>query len=602
MRMSRWIVSLVILCSCARQAPPPGGPEDRTPPQIIKVTPEPNATRVPRTTHLEFIFSEKVEHASFEQSFFVSPALRVPPTESRKVGEQELHFRWHGRRVEVVFPDSLQPRRTYVVTVGTDVRDLRNNRLEQAYSLAFSTGDSVDTGEIHGRIFHDKPAGVLILAYLLETGFESPGRGGLRLQPNPARDFADYTTQVGMKGDFVLPYLSDGRYRLFALEDRNGDRLYNRGEEPIGVSTREVALTPSQRNIRDLNFRLAFEDTLQPRLTSVTAPDQIHLELRFDEKVAVKDSLWQRYLRIVSSTGDSLRILAAAPHPLDLQQIHVLTNPQQAATYKIFLEQMVDASGNPLDSLSRQIEFAGTTKPDTTRPRLVEIIPADSTRNVAVTATVEMIFSEMMANASILHGIQKQSESKSWPLAVQDSSGKSVSGKGIWLNPFQFRFQPDTLWQSRARYVVKIFADSTFDPSGNTLFDTTRQIIFWTLNADTLSALSGKITDAQPDATGTIYLTLRQPGAGMQFGATPQQSPRSAREYSVVLPAPGPYRFEYILPGLYQLSAFRDANQNGRYDFGSAFPFIPAERFVVWPDTMKVRSRWPNEGNDFVLP
>ncbi|MCG3118084.1 MAG: hypothetical protein ALAOOOJD_00218 [bacterium] len=186
---------------------------------------------------------------------------------------------------------------------------------------------------------------------------------------------------------------------------------------------------------------------------------------------------------------------------------------------------------------------------------------------------------------------------------MQDSARKPVAGKGEWLNPFQFRFQPDTLLKSRAPYFVKIVADSTFDPNGNALFDTLKQITFWTMNADTLTAISGTLVDTQPDATGTVHLTLKQVsmGAGAAFGAAPASS-RSAPEYALTLPAPGPYRFEHILPGLYQLSGFRDKNNNGRYDFGTAFPFIPAERFIVWPDTMKTRARWPNEGNDFLLP
>ncbi|MDZ7343940.1 MAG: hypothetical protein ONA90_05440, partial [candidate division KSB1 bacterium] len=68
------------------------------------------------------------------------------------------------------------------------------------------------------------------------------------------------------------------------------------------------------------------------------------------------------------------------------------------------------------------------------------------------------------------------------------------------------------------------------------------------------------------------------------------------------LPEPGPYRFEYVLPGVYQLRAFRDANRNGRFDFGAVLPFVSAERYFVWPDTIKVRSRWPNEGNDVIFP
>jgi len=607
MRFLCLFAALLILFACARQLPPPGGPEDRTPPKILSAAPEPNATRVSLSARPQFVFSEKLDHASFEQAFFVSPRPFLKYNEKESRGDKKTRFRWRGKQVEIVFPDSLHAQRTYVITIGTDVRDLRGNRLESAFTLAFSTGDSIDTGEIHGKIFHDKRAGVLIMAYVLSAGLA---------QPNPARDLADYLTQAGEKGDFSLSHLSDGRYRIFALEDRTGDRFYNHGEEPIGVPSRDVVLSPAHRVHRDLNLRLALADTIPPRLTSVSAADQTHLELNFDEEVAPADSLWRRHVRIVSAAGDSLKILAASSHPLGAKQVYAFTAPQEATSYDVFFDQIVDAAGNQLDSLSRRTQFSGSAKPDTIRPRIVKITPADSSRNVPVTSYLELIFSKMMANSpALINFSQKKITGQAWPLAMLDSTGKAVKGRGVWLNPFQFRFQPDSLLKSRAQYFAKILADSAFDPSGNALFDTAtfvdktinersgKQITFRTMNADTLTAISGKLTDAQPDATGTVHLVLKQVGAFTRSssGAPPPAS-RSGPEYSTTLAAPGLYRFDHILPGLYQLSAFRDANNNGRYDFGAAFPFVPAERFIVWPDTMKVRSRWPNEGNDFVLP
>lgn len=593
--------SFILLSACARQLPPPGGPEDRTPPKILSAAPEPNATRVSHSARPQFTFSEKIDHTSFEQAFFVSPRPSLKYYEKEGRGDQKTRFRWRGKQVEIVFPDSLHAQRTYVITIGTDVRDLRGNRLESAFTLAFSTGDSIDAGEIHGKIFHDKHAGVLIMAYLLPDGLA---------QPNPARDVADYLTQAGEKGDFSLSHLSDGRYRIFALEDRTGDRFYNHGEEPIGVPSRDVVLSPAHREEREVNLRLALADTIQPRLTSVSAADQTHLELNFDEEVAPADSLWRRHVRIVSAAGDSLKILAASAHPLGAKQVYAFTAPQGATTYDVFFDHIVDAAGNQLDSLSRRTQFSGSAKPDTIRPRIVKITPADSSRNVPVTSYLELIFSKMMANSpALINFSQKKIIGQVWPLAMLDSTGKAVKGRGIWLNPFQFRFQPDSLLKSRAQYFAKILADSAFDPSGNAVLldkasgERSGQITFWTMNADTLTAISGKLADAQPDATGTMHLVLKQVGAftSSPSGATPSAS-RSGPEYSTTLAAPGLYRFDHILPGLYQLNAFRDANNNGRYDFGSAFPFVPAERFIVWPDTMKVRSRWPNEGNDFVMP
>ena len=62
------------------------------------------------------------------------------------------------------------------------------------------------------------------------------------------------------------------------------------------------------------------------------------------------------------------------------------------------------------------------------------------------------------------------------------------------------------------------------------------------------------------------------------------------------------YYLKDVLPGLYLLESFRDWDGDGRYSLGRPFPFKPSERFVVYQDTVRVRSRWPNEGNDIILP
>jgi hypothetical protein len=238
-----WWVTIFILSSCARQGFPPGGPEDRTPPKILELTPKSDSTRVPLTASLKFVFSEKVDRRSFEQAIFISP--------NPASGEKKLRFRWRGEKVEVTFPDSLRADRTYVVTSERTCATCATIAWAR-FRWRSAPVTASTPARFYGQIYHEKPAGVLILAYLLETGRE----------PNPAREQAEYLTQAGGQGDFDLSYLSDGRYRIFALEDRDANRLYNRGEEPIGVSTRDVVLKPEQRRRRDLNFRLALEDTI----------------------------------------------------------------------------------------------------------------------------------------------------------------------------------------------------------------------------------------------------------------------------------------------------------------------------------------------------
>jgi hypothetical protein len=300
---------LFLTWNCARQGYPPGGPADTTPPRILQVIPAPDSTRVSRNTSLIFYFSEKVDHKSFAQAIFITPSP-VPYDEE----EDGLEFKWGGKEVEVRFPDSLRANRTYVVTAGTELRDLRSNRLKDSFSFAFSTGDSLDRGEIRGQVFADKPAGALVLAYILTENQE----------PDPAKQYADYYTQLGETGEFVLTNLAPGKYRVFVLTDSDGDRLYARGEEMIGVPPRDVIIAPTALRARPLPFRLVAEDTLPPALASVSAASRQYVIWNFDEAVAPRDSIWMGRMHVISANGDSARLVHASPHPLEPAQVHTI--------------------------------------------------------------------------------------------------------------------------------------------------------------------------------------------------------------------------------------------------------------------------------------
>ncbi len=564
-RQWNWAVLAAALAglTCAKTGSPPGGPVDDIPPKILSTSPARDATGVARDTQLSFTFSEKVNRKSFEESLFITPSLGGGLEE-----EAELKFDWQGRTVLIRLPDSLRPRRTYVVNLGTDVRDLHGVRLPEAFALAFTTGDTLDRGEIRGRIWGEKAAGVLIMAYILEEG----------RAPDPAKQRADYYTQVGENNSFTLSYLAPGRYRVFALNDRNADRLYTRGEEAIGVPAQDVTITREDQTAPTLRFHLAVEDTLAPALAAVNPISVNQLEWRFDEPVTPLRGDWRPRLRVTAKASQTpLTLLAAYPHPLNPSQVLALSAPLQAVAYLAAADSLFDEAGNRMDSARSHIEFEGLTQPDTLRPRLVKISIADSSRDVPLDLPIALVFSEIMRPDSLVR-----------PLLVRDSSGAVVSGSAGWVNPLQYRFAPAAGWQSRARYEFVIAADSLFDWNGNALFDTTGRVTFWTLNADTLASISGALRDARDSTAGDIHLQAKQLGG--------------KNEYHLLVRVPGNYVFPAVLPGLYQLSGFRDSNRNGRYDAGTAFPFVPAERAHVWPDTVKVRSRWPNEGNDLVLP
>ena len=56
-----------------------------------------------------------------------------------------------------------------------------------------------------------------------------------------------------------------------------------------------------------------------------------------------------------------------------------------------------------------------------------------------------------------------------------------------------------------------------------------------------------------------------------------------------------------VLPGRYIGQGFRDDNSDGAFNRGALHPLTFAEPLSVYPDTIKVTSRWTNKGHTFIF-
>lgn len=549
------------LTGCAQQVAPSGGPPDQNPPRILTVTPEKNATNVPRDQNVVFAFSESMDHKSLERAIFLTPDPG-----------RDVKYKWKGDKLYIEFPDSLAENRTYVITLGTALKDAHGNPLDQSYTLAFSTGDEISNGQISGTVYDKKSVqGMLLWAYILEQSREI----------DPTKRAGDYATQTDGRGNYKLTNLSEGTYRLFAIRDSDNNRFYEPGVDDIGVTSSDIELSAEQLSASDVNFRMAARDTLGPALISAAAVDQHHVKLKFDEPLreAGADSL-SNYLITVKekSSRDTLGIRLAYFNQPDSVGIALVTDAQSPKVdYEVEVRNLTDRSGNPIDPKFNRAEFVGSALSDSLRPTIVKTVPADSSSAVMRNSPIELYFSEAMNRASFENHFE-----------VSSPSEPAVTGSLIWETPAFVRFVPGATLQSRTNYLVTVQLDSVFDLFGNAAGDSTFKLHFTTLNVDTLSSISGTVVDPDPTGQGAIYLQA-------------SQTQKDGQKYQVEIQAPGPYLFSDILPGLYLIKGFRDRDGNGAYSFGSAFPFVPAERFVVYPDSIKVRSRWPNEGNDITF-
>ena len=223
--------SPLLLCSCAKQGFPPGGPVDKTPPEVVSTSPVCNSTGVSPQTQIEVTFSERMDRESVEEAVYISPVLERPPELS-----------WKGRTLFIKPLQRFSSDRTYVVTIGTGAQDQQGNSLTKPYSFAFSTGSRIDLGGISGKV--TTPTGpqprAFVWAYRLEPAKE----------PDPAKDAPHYVTETDTEGSYLLSFLSPGVYRVFAFLDKDGDRKYAPEQEPLAVPPTDVTLSDSADSVQ----------------------------------------------------------------------------------------------------------------------------------------------------------------------------------------------------------------------------------------------------------------------------------------------------------------------------------------------------------------
>ncbi|TAK50665.1 MAG: hypothetical protein EPO24_16575 [Bacteroidetes bacterium] len=547
------IVSIVItFFHCAGQMAPPGGPVDTTPPTITETYPETKTTNF-NDHAIRITFSEWVDKQSVFESIFISP----------DVGELELD--WSGREIEITFEDTLRENTTYVLTLGTDVKDLRaGNTMAEAFSLAFSTGGHIDSGALGGKIFDGKPEGVMVFAYMLDARLSDT--------LNPAQTKPDYLTQTGKDGTFYLPFLRLGNYRLIAMRDEYKNLIYDAQIDQYGVPQSEFVLTPEKDLMDGITIRMTSEDTSAPFLSSSRAIDQQHVLLRFSEAIDTS-TLRQENIFIEDTLSQAqLSVIDASPSDTTISEATLLTAEQDGTkTYRVRIKNIRDLYGNVVSLKTTAGYFDGSGVPDTTKPHISLLNIVNESKEVFPGDSILIGINEWVIKSKAEHGF-----------SLQDSGKNSLTGAFTWLNATHARFVPSIPLQNKMPYVVSVILDSLIDIAGNRFTDSMQIFKFQTVDNDKLGSIVGTIEKGTLSENGRIFLS-----------AKPLEE--KLRSRTVSLSAPGKFSFDKLQEGKYLLSAFVDSDSNSVYAYGTLYPFQTSERFIVYDDTVKVRARWSVE-------
>lgn len=545
---------LLFAAGCATQRPPEGGPADTDPPSIVETDPANGTVRF-TGQEVSFEFSEYIQRQSFQEAVHISPLPETPPT-----------YEWSGRRVSIVFASPLIPNRTYVVTVGTKVRDMRaGNAMQETMHLAFSTGDSLDRGSFNGTVNGDPPGGVSVFAYLLQ-----PGRADTL---DPADDRPDYAVQTSDDGSFHFYNVAPGAYRVFAVRDKSNDFRYNAESEEIGVPDFDVLIEDSLASTPPLRFQLHTEDTTRPQVQRVEALDERTVRIKFNETVYPQPLPLERVQISDSSTGRRLTLLSAVAPPKERYAWDFrLGEALDARTFRLTIDSLEDGAGNLIDTVIFPLHFPGSTVADTLRPFIVERTPTENSRNVDADSSFRLDFDRPLLVVGEA-------------FTLRDSSGASVVLSISSPTPTALVIGHAPLLPE-ATYSLCIAENLLRDSlSGRSIGDTVRCIRFTTGKRDQYGSLSGIVRS--PDSTGAAVVRVREA----------VKQPRTRTAFTDTTRS---FRFDGLPEGKYLLDAYIDVNGNRRYDAGKPFPLTKPEPYGTVRDTLRVRARW--ETNNIIIP
>lgn len=235
--MKKWrpllfsILSLLVV-ACASLGSPDGGEYDEIPPKVLSAVPAERSTGI-STRKARINFDEYIKLQNASEKVIVSP----PQLESPNI-------RADGKHIKIELKDTLKPNTTYTIDFSDAIEDNNEGNPMGNYTYSFSTGDDIDTMEVSGTVLNaedlEPVKGMLVGLYPIDSNLTD---SILRTTP------FNRVSRTNGSGRFTIKGVKQGRYRAFALDDKDGNFIFSQKSEKIAFDSVEF-VTSCKRDVR----------------------------------------------------------------------------------------------------------------------------------------------------------------------------------------------------------------------------------------------------------------------------------------------------------------------------------------------------------------
>lgn len=282
----------IVFYACASIQQPQGGPRDTEPPKILKMTPK-NLTVNFTAPKIIIEFDEYFKLQSEFKEFSVSPEMTLPPILKAK-----------GKKLEISIQDTLEKNTTYTLNFGKSVVDVNESNVVKNLTYVFSTGPQLDSLSIKGKVINsitglpELDAVVFILPLNRDTIF--------------GKHKPSIFTTTDSSGNYALNNLRKDTYKIYALKEKSGDRIYQQATDEIGFLKDSIVL---DKVLDTINLSIFKEDATIFRIVDKRLNTDGSITLSFNQKlikpeVVVTDPSAIDATKLIkfSKNNDSLRV------------------------------------------------------------------------------------------------------------------------------------------------------------------------------------------------------------------------------------------------------------------------------------------------------
>lgn len=535
----------ILFFACAKQVAVSGGPKDTTPPIMLEATP-PNGSVNFASKSIYVKFDEYVKLNNLNQKLIVSPPIEKNP---------EVTLKGKGIQIKLN-PEQLKPNTTYCLNFNDAIADNNENNVLHSFIYAFSTGPAIDSLSFSGIVidaFTKTPvddAWVILHDVFADSAIKTY---------NPA-----YLTKVDKEGKFLIPFVRENSYRIYALRDNNYNYMYDIPEEGIAFidsvfqpKVEAVELTDTVGNTKsilknhpsDIELILFTENKQAQFIKSSKRlkPDYCEFVFNSTQYEDFEVNVFEDDNAIIYSTEhpDTVKIWLRNEGLIASDKIEVLVNyrdPVYPDTLRLDTLIFEKSETSKLDSLIT-ISVSKIKEPHKSL-RLTMNIPVDSINPKKM---------QLHLSADSTFTAEKFT-------IIKDN-----------LNPLNLIIQAKFL----EKFDYRIILEDGFAINNNGLSNLKDSLKFSTSSSIEYGNLLFSFVDK-----GKNYIIQIL-----------KSDKILAQEYSLN----GLVEFLYLKPGSYRIRAIEDNNGNLRWDTGNYDKGIQPEPVYYYPGEYEIRANWNHE-------